>query len=230
MFKAQDQSTFSSGRSFANATWRLVILTTVLATASVGAAPTLRRITIGNNGKLEGAANGWAWVFPSRGATIATPQPCDKTGCFKDTGGRLCTKGSIQALSCTGKGTPQFKCNWEDNWGMVLGFNTHEPAGAWGPTAPGRVAIDYSSVPQGGSGGHFRLTAHVVGTPYSKQYCVDNYSPGAVVQPQDMKTECWFGSGESLSSFQQLDTIGLLRVSENVPVAFDFCVTAIAVE
>jgi hypothetical protein len=230
MLKAQDRSLSSGGRSSAISATRLIMLITVLATASVSAAPTLRRITIGNNGKLEGAANGWAWVFPSRGATITTPQPCDKTGCFKDTGGRLCTKGSIQALACTGKGTPQHKCNWEENWGMVLGFNTHEPAGAWGAAAPGKVAVHYSSVAQAGSAGHFRLNAHVAGTPYSKQYCVDNYTPGAVVQPQDMKTECWFGTGESLSSFQSVDTIALLRVSENVPVAFDFCVSAIEVE
>jgi RNA polymerase sigma-70 factor (ECF subfamily) len=78
--------------------------------------------------------------------------------------------------------------------------------------------------------GHFRLNAHVAGDPYSKQYCVDNYTPGAVVQPSDMKSQCWSGTGETLASFRQVDTIGLMRVSEPTPVSFDFCVNAITMD
>jgi len=230
MTKLLPLSSIPNLRPFAISTSRVVMLISVLATISVSAAPSEKRIVIGNNGKLDGLANGWAWVYPSAGASIASPNPCNNSGCFKGTGGRLCTKGSIQALSCTGQGTSQFKCDWDKNWGMLLGFNTHEPAGPWGTSAPNQIAVQYTSVAQAGSTGHFRLTAHVAGDPYSKQYCIDNYTPGAVVRPSDMKSECWFGTGDSLSSFKQVDNLGLLRASENVPVSFDFCITAILAE
>jgi hypothetical protein len=103
---------------------------------------------------------------------------------------------------------------------------TH-PAAAWGTAAPQSVSVNYSSVALAGSAGHFRLSAHVAGEPYSRQYCVDHYTPGAVVRPSDMKTECWVGAGDTLASFRQVDAIGLLRVSEHTSVGFDFCVTAV---
>jgi hypothetical protein len=208
----------------------LAMLVAVLASATLSAAPSAREIVIGSDGKLKGLADGWAWVFPGAGATIATPNPCDNSGCFKNTGGQLCTKGNIQALTCTGQGTPQYRCNWDTNWGMVLGFNTHAPRGPWGDAAPVRIGVNYSSVANAGSAGHFRLNAHVAGDPESRQYCVDNYTPGALVKASDMKTQCWFNAGETLGSFKPVDTIGLVRLSENTSVNFDFCVTAISAE
>jgi hypothetical protein len=199
-------------------------------TTSLAAGPSGRLVTIGNDGKLSGPLNGWAWVAGGEGASIAQPNPCNNSGCFKNTGGKLCSQGTIPALSCSGQGTPHYTCNWDKNWGVVLGMNTTHPQGPWGNDAPRAVTVNYSSVARGGSAGHFRLNAHVTGDPYSKQYCVDNYTPGAPVRPSDMKTQCWFGAGETLSSFARVDQIGLLRSSENAPVAFDFCVTAISVE
>jgi len=208
----------------------LAFAISLLASVSLAAAPSARRVVIGNDGKLEGVANGYAWVAASEGASVTSPSPCNNSGCFKNTGGQLCTKGNIAALLCTGQGTGQYKCNWDKNWGLVLGFNTTQPAGAWGQNAPRSVSVSYASVAHAGSAGHFRLTAHVAGDPYSKQYCVDNYAPGASVQARDMKSQCWFGAGDSLPNFSQVDTIGLLRVSENTPVNFDFCVTAITTD
>jgi hypothetical protein len=208
----------------------IVVAISVLAAATLSAAPCSRRVVIGNYGKLEGVANGYAWVAAGEATTVTSPNPCNYNGCFRDTAGQLCTKGSILALACTGQGTPQYKCNWDKNWGVVLGFNTAQPAGAWGSSAPHSVAVNYTSVAHAGSAGHFRLTAHVAGDPYSKQYCVDNYTPGAVVEPSNMKSQCWFNAGDTLANFTQVDTIGLLRVSENVPISFDFCVTAITTD
>lgn len=199
-----------------------------LASVSLSAAPSSRRLVIGNDGKLEGA--GYAWVAGSEGTSIATPNPCNTSGCFKNTGGQLCTKGTIPALTCSGMGSPNYKCNWDKDWGLVLGFNTTQPAGPWGNQAPQAIAVNYTSVPHAGSAGHFRLNAHVAGDPYSKQYCVDNYTPGAVIRASDLKSQCWFNTGESLPNFKRVDTIGLLRVSENGPVAFDFCINAITTE
>jgi hypothetical protein len=208
----------------------IAFITSILGAITVSAAPSGRRVVIGNDGKLEGAANGYAWVAGSDSATVHSPSPCNFNGCFKNTGGQLCTKGNIKALSCTGQGTPQLKCDWDKNWGFVLGFNTNQPAGPWGDNAPRSVTVNYTSVAQAGSAGHFRLTAHIAGDPNSKQYCIDYYTPGAVVQATDMKSQCWFGAGDTLKNFRQVDTIGLLRVSENIPVSFDFCVTAITTD
>ncbi len=209
---------------------KLAFASAVLVSASLSAAPSSRRVIIANDGKLEGVASGYAWVAGGDGTNIILPSPCNNSGCFKSTGGQLCTKGSIPALTCTGVGTPSYKCNWDKDWGLVLGFNTIQPAGPWGNMAPRTVAVGYASVARAGSAGHFRLNAHVAGDPYSKQYCVDNYTPGAAVQASDMKSQCWFNTGEVLPSFRQVDTIGLLRVSENVPVTFDFCVNAISTD
>ena len=205
----------------------IAFIISILGAISVSAAPSGRQVVIGSNGKLEGVASGYAWVAASDSATVYSPSPCNSNGCFKNTGGQLCTKGNIKALSCTGQGTPQFKCDWDKNWGVVLGFNTTQPAGPWGDNAPRMVSVNYTSVAQAGSAGHFRLNAHIAGDPYSKQYCIDYYTPGAVVQASDMKSQCWFGSGDTLKNFRQVDTIGLLRVSENTPVTFDFCLTGI---
>ncbi len=202
----------------------------ILGAISVSAAPSGRRVVIGNDGKLEGVASGYAWVAAGESTTVTSPSPCNFNGCFKNTGGQLCTKGNIGVLSCTGQGTPQYQCNWDKNWGVVLGFNTSQPPGPWGNNAPRTIAVNYTSVAHAGSAGHFRLTAHVTGDPYSKQYCIDYYTPGAVVQPSDMKSQCWFAAGDTLPNFRQVDTIGLLRVSENAPVSFDFCLTAITTD
>jgi hypothetical protein len=213
------------------ASWsRMVFLVSTLASVSLVAAPSSRKVTIGNDGKLEGVASGYAWVAPSKGASITSPNPCNPSGCFKNTGGQLCTKGKIAALVCSGQGSAQYKCNWEENWGMVLGFNTMNPPGPWGSVAPRSLAVQYNSVAQGGSSGHFRLTAHIAGDPYAKQYCVDNYTPGAAVLARDMKSQCWFGAGDVLPNFNQVDTVGLMRVSENVSIDFDFCVTGVSTE
>jgi len=209
---------------------RFVFAGALLLSASLSAAPSSRRIVIGNDGKLDGVVNGYAWVAGSDGTNVISPNPCNNSGCFKNSGGKLCTKGTIPALTCSGMGTPSYKCNWDKDWGLVLGFNTAQPAGPWGNQAPQTIEVSYSSVAYAGSAGHFRLNAHVAGDPYSKQYCVDNYTPGAVVKANDMKSQCWFDTGEKLPSFRQVDTIGLLRVSENAPVAFDFCITAISAD
>ena len=209
---------------------RLAFMISVLTAASISATPSAKSVTIGNYGKLAGALNGWAWVAPGEQTTVVNPNPCNNSGCFKDTGGKLCIKGHINALTCTGQGTSHTSCNWDKNWGVVLGLNTTDPQGPWGTSAPMKVAIGYTSAVQGGTTGHYRLNAHLVGDPYSKQYCIDNYTPGAVVQASDFKSQCWFDTGDRLPSFRTVDQIGLLRTSEYGPVDFDFCVTSIIAE
>jgi hypothetical protein len=45
-----------------------------------------------------------------------------------------------------------------------------------------------------------------------------------------MKTQCWFGTGDTLADFRQVDSMALARVSENTQVAFDFCIAEITTD
>jgi len=223
-----DMTFFNSSSIHTNRISRLAFVISVLSAFTLSAAPSASTVVIGNDGKLSGALNGYAWVAPGQQTTVAAPSPCNNHGCFKNTGGKLCTKGHINALTCTGQGTPQLNCNWDKNWGVVLGFNPTDPQGPWGTSAATSVAVNYTSTTQGGTAGHYRLNAHLVGDPQTKQYCVDYYAPGATVKASDFKSQCWFNSGDQLPSFRTVDTIGLMRVSDFTPIDFDFCVTGIS--
>ena len=80
-------------------------------------------VFIGADGKLGGPMTGYAWVAAGPEASIAAPSPCNAQGCFKETHGQLCTRGSLPALRCTGQGTPNYSCNWDANWGAMIGMN-----------------------------------------------------------------------------------------------------------
>lgn len=209
---------------------RSAFIVSALSAFSLVAAPSTNTVKIGDYGKLQGALNGYAWVAGAQQAMITTPNPCNNNGCFRNTAEQLCTKGHINALSCSGQGTSQVNCNWAQNWGVVLGLNTTDPQGPWGASAPTRVAVNFTSVARAGSAGHYRLNAHLAGDPYTKQYCVDNYTPGAMVQASDFKSQCWFNAGDTLPNFRAVDQLGLLRTSEFSAVDFDFCVTRISTE
>lgn len=183
------------------------------------------RVIIGDNGKLNGAMTGYAWVAGSRRAVIEAPSPCDTSGCFHETGGRLCARGSMPALACTGQGTADLDCDWQANWGAMIGVNPQVSHGAWGPGAPERVAFEYSGEP-----GSYRLTAHVAGDPDSRTYCIRDYQSGQPVTAGRFKTECWAEAGQVLESFEQVDSFGLLVGAAETPVAFDYCIDAISAE
>jgi hypothetical protein len=180
------------------------------------------RVIVGDYGKLSGPMNGWAWVAGAGATTFTSPNPCNDSGCFRNTGGKLCAKGSIPALKCTGQGTAH-SCDWSSNWGALIGMNPTAAHTAWGPSATGSVAFTYSGGP-----GAYQLTAHVAGDPYSKSYCLRNYRSGQVVKPSELRTECWTNSGTPLARFADVDSFGLLVGSAETPVAFDYCITGIS--
>ena len=72
-------------------------------------------VFIGADGKLGGPMSGYAWVAAGPEASIAAQSPCNARGCFKDTRGQLCTRGSMPP-PVQGKGTPRYACNWDANW------------------------------------------------------------------------------------------------------------------
>ena len=198
----------------------------LLATASSAAPPAGRGspVFIGADGGLSGPMTGYAWVAASAEATILSPSPCNSRGCFKDTKGQLCTRGSIPALRCTGHGTANFSCNWESDWGATIGMNTAGNGGPWLATAPSSVSIAYHGGP-----GTYRLNAHVAGDPAAKVYCVDGYQSGQVVAAGMLKTACWSDSGEALDDLQRVDHLDLEIASAESPISYDYCVTDLAV-
>lgn len=181
-------------------------------------------VAIGADGKLDGPMSGYAWVAAGAAATVSTPSPCDPSGCFKDTKGQLCTRGTLPALQCTGQGTAQYACNWAANWGAEIGMNPSADGGPWQSGAPSSVSIAYH-----GGRGTYRLNAHLAGDPASKVYCFDAYQTGQVVRAGQLKTACWGDGGDALADFQRVDQIGLEITSAETPVSFDYCVSAIAV-
>ena len=80
----------------------------------------------------------------ARAPRSARRRPCNDSGCFRNTQGRLCAKGTIAPLACTGEGTPLLSCDWMSNWGAMIGLN-REPGAR--PVGRGRA---------GGGGGHVR--------------------------------------------------------------------------
>ncbi len=181
------------------------------------------RVLIGDFGKLSGAMNGYAWVAAAQQAELTRPVPCDRSGCFKSTGGKLCTAGSMPALECTGQGTPGLSCNWRDNWGVMIGMNPKGEGEAWGEQAAERVSVVYSGTP-----GTYRLTAHVAGDPHDQNYCIDNYRSGSEVSAEMFRTSCWNESGTPLASLASIDSLALMLASQQDSVDFDYCVTSIS--
>lgn len=198
-----------------------------LATSQSLAAPSVNAgspVSIGDDGKLSGAMSGYAWVAAGQAADIVAPSPCNASGCFKDTKGQLCTRGTLPALQCTGRGTPQYTCDWQANWGAMIGMNTTSDRGPWQSGSPATLSVAYH-----GTRGTYRLTAHVAGDPDSKLYCIDSYQSGQIVSGGMLTTVCWTGSGDTLGDFRNVDKIGLELTSTEAVVAFDYCVSAISV-
>jgi hypothetical protein len=180
------------------------------------------RVLFAYDGKLIGGMEGYAWVAAGSSAVVKSPNPCNDQGCFRDTQGRLCTQGTLPALSCSGQGTPQFACDWSSNWGVLIGLNPKAPREAWGPGAPSTISIAYA-----GGGGNYRLVAHVAGDPDEKDYCLEGYASGLAVQPRRLRSACWSDSGQPLPSFSVIDRLGLMLTSAQSPVSFDYCISGI---
>jgi ferric-dicitrate binding protein FerR (iron transport regulator) len=179
-------------------------------------------VAIGDNGKLVGALTGYAWVAGGSGTTFTAPQPCNRDGCFRSTQGRLCGKGSIAALQCTGQRTPQLSCDWASNWGAVIGMNPNLTGDAWGPAAPSTLALTFAGLPA-----VYRLMVHLAGEPEADSYCLDGYQSGQTVDARTLRSRCWSAGGEELTGFERVDRIGLQILSAEAPLPFDVCITDI---
>lgn len=180
-----------------------------------------RRVFIANRGKLVGAMSGFAWVA-GEGTIFQTPNPCDEKSCFKGVDNALCARGTIPALRCAHPGLPDASCDWDSDWGAKIGLDVGRPGEPWGSLAPTAISIDYTGRPV-----VVRLTAHRVGDPPSKDYCVDRYVSGAMETAKSFTTHCWTGHGDALADFASVDKLGVQIPSADEPIAFDYCISAI---
>jgi hypothetical protein len=179
-------------------------------------------VVIEDSGKLGGQMSGYAWVAGGAGTSFSEPQPCNKNGCFSNTQGRLCAKGTIAPLACTGLGTAQLSCDWTANWGGMIGLNANVGVTAWGASAPSTVAVTFS-----GPSADYRLMAHVAGDPDAESYCIDGYQSGQVIEPRMLKAKCWSDGGVPLTTFRTVDKIGLQIMAAETSVPIDVCISDI---
>ncbi len=181
------------------------------------------RVVFGDDGKLSGGMEGYAWVAAANLATVESPNPCNEQGCFTSTQDGLCTRGSLPALTCTT--SESWDCNYEANWGVLVGLNPKSRGVAWGADAPETVAVTYAGEP-----GSYRLTAHVAGDPDHKTYCIEGYLSGLSVSADRLKSECWSDDGDPLPSFAVVDMMGLMLTSAKNDVSFNYCISEVELD
>ncbi len=163
-------------------------------------------------------ATGPLWVDGGSGTVFASRAPIYE---FED--GMLCARGTIAALACANAGTSSIRCDWDTNWGALVGWKARTDGGAWGSAAASQLSVEYR-----GRGTRFRLVAHRRGDPPRKAYCVSGYRSGKVVKASQFKTECWENSGASLPSFAEVDRFGIQVASEEREQAFRICVSSVS--
>ena len=185
--------------------------------------PESLRVVVGETGQLANGFTGTTWVASGEGISFSSPPSWwDERTRLRPEAGLLCTSGTVAGLACVNEGMPTMHCNWDRNWGVVIGWHTRFDQKAWGDDAKRAIAVEFRGRPAS-----YRLNAHLKGDPENRMYCVDNYKSGQVVRPSMFKSECWFDKGETLSDFQGVDLFNLQFPSGLSYVAFRYCIAGI---
>ncbi len=182
----------------------------------------IMRVVIGETGQLSNGFSGAAWVAGGEGTSFSAPASWDARAHLRPEAGLLCTGGTIAGFACVNEGTPNFHCNWDRNWGVVISWHARADQKAWGDDAMGAIAVDFH-----GRSASYRLKVHLKGDPEERIYCIENYKSGQVVRPSMFKSECWFDKGETLADFKQVDSFDLQFPSGIKYVAFRYCISGI---
>lgn len=187
--------------------------------------PATNQILLGSDGRLLGPMTGRTWLARGEGTKLSSPvldEDEDRTRLTPQRDG-LCASGTVAGLACVNLTRP--RCNWDRNWGVVIGFDVRADGLAWGDDAASAVAVDFH-----GRSSSYRLTAHRKGDSPRKNYCIDNYKSGQMVTPSMFKSRCWDDAGDALPDFKSVDQFGLQFLSGMEYVGFHYCISGIRID
>jgi hypothetical protein len=189
------------------------------ATASPPSGP--HRLTVGGDGGLSGGARGSVYV--ARGSETRFTSPADDPldHLYNDSG-KLCTRGTVYALTCVNDGITSRRCDWSTNWGVMLGWRPRQGGEAWGSGAASSISMEFQ-----GKHGQYGLVAHREGDPPKRVYCVANYRSGQKVTPSQFRLDCWQNPGESLPDFSKVDSFAVHFPSGSESMNFKYCLAAV---
>ena len=185
-------------------------------------APGPRRLTVGDNGKLAGEAAGSVFAIGGERTRFSASAGSSPEHLYLEDG-MLCTRGRISALACADEKIPTMRCDWATNWGVLIQWHPRSDGQAWGSGAASSIAMEYR-----GKASHYRLVAHREGDPADRMYCIENYRSGRTVAPSQFRSQCWTSAGVSLPDFTKIDYFSLQVASEETPLRFRFCLSAIS--
>ena len=183
------------------------------------------QVVFAADGRLAGGMTGSAWLDRGTGTRLSTPVSREKHAHLQLGPDGLCTSGTVAALRCVNPNIPEARCDWNENWGVVIGFDVKAGGRAWGDEAAQGIAVEFH-----GRFSSYRLNAHRKDDPYEKNYCIEDYKSGRMVTPGMFRTRCWEDSGDTLATFKDVDLFNLQLQSGMEYVAFHYCVSGIRLE
>ncbi len=177
--------------------------------------------TIGDNGNPTGDNPGFVRAVGGSGTRFSAAAS-KAPGHWVSDGGLLCTHGRIAEITCVDTEDQPRKCDWDTNWGVHMEWFPRPDRKAWGSHAASKIAIEFR-----GKSGIYQLVAHRHGDPDERWYCVQDYRSGRTVKPSDFSSSCRSKGGSSLTDFAAVDQFALQVTSQETPVAFGICLSAI---
>jgi hypothetical protein len=182
-------------------------------------------------GRAVGAMSGNGWVTmgvkdnvtsPTCGSSASPITPsayCPASSINWDAPSALCVSGVVPALSSSP--TP---LEYDENWGLKVGANSHEPQGPLGLTFR-TIAFNLTGTPRT----DLRAAVHINGDSSDTIYCalVTSLEP---IPLTSFSTSCWDGKGTFLTtdSAPKIDHIGIQVSSGSQEIAVTrLCLTSI---
>jgi hypothetical protein len=183
--------------------------------------PGAGQTAIGENGNPAGDSTGFVRAMGGTG-TKFSPRANKAPGHLVRDSGLLCTHGWISEISCVDREDHPRKCDWDTNWGVHMEWYPRTDRKAWGVHAASKIAVEFH-----GKSGLYQLVAHRRSDPDDRWYCVQDYRSGRAVTPSDFSSTCRPNTGSTLSDFADVDQFALQLKSQDAPVAFGICLSAI---
>jgi hypothetical protein len=165
-------------------------------------------IDVGNYFK-SGAWMGYVWTsVTGEGSTIT---PMDFAA--QTTGMPRCVSGTVAPIA-------------DFSNVAMLGFNLNEPSGGMGTTiAPTKAGVTINVTNRAMS--VLRLVVQSAATG-GTQWCTNITGTGGFISWDALRTECWGSTGMKYNREPIVSAMVLVPGKDTMPVAFDFCVDALA--